>query len=107
MADNPKGRLYERMQYYQELRANGAWEQRFRLPTREDYRQWLIVDTEGPVAGPFFSEQAQRRWEELHALRLDRDQIDANTENIERDIQEQNEASPQQAAGYHKEGHCL
>jgi hypothetical protein len=57
MADNATGSFWERVQYYQMLRAHGAWEHRFRLPTFDDYRRWLVIETEGPVAGPFRSAQ--------------------------------------------------
>jgi hypothetical protein len=48
MADD-KGRWRERWHYRQVMRDNGAWPHRVALPTKEDYRRWLVVNTEGPV----------------------------------------------------------
>jgi hypothetical protein len=86
MADYEKGGLRERYQYYQEMRANGEWDHRFRLPTREEYRQWLILDTEGPVAGPFSSAAEQQRWEELKTLQQERQAIDAVTAELRQHV---------------------
>jgi len=43
-----KGSLLDRVDYYRDMRANGAWDHAFTLPTQDEYRRWLMVDTEGP-----------------------------------------------------------
>jgi hypothetical protein len=63
MEEGGQGGLWERMYVWGEMRSNGAWESRWSLPTREDYRQFLVVNTEGHV----MAEDIHEDWTALRA----------------------------------------